>query len=447
MTPALLGLTLAAPLCGPIDLETALALAAIRNDAVSIRRAEQEVALAEVAVANALQIVPDSRITLLLGPAPRAEGNVLSSPDSNRRPFYQVAPFGRVDLEIVQPLFTWGRLDAMSDSATAGAEARSFLVRDELARVQERIVRLFWAEALARRLLATVADVEEALSEAQRRVDQSLARSDGEVVPADRYRIALFQGLLRQRGADARRGLDLARIGLAASLSLPPEDLRLQPTELQAPAAPTASGGEARSRAEAHRSDLQALAHAIHSKEAEIRAEEAAALPQIFVGGFLSYSYAPNRTLQTNPWVSDYFNEFGAGVALGVRQDLAIPRLTARAGRARAELATLEQQHQALRAMVGAEVDSGLAEVRAADERLEAARATLSSGRSWFRAATLDFAAGLADGRDLVEAYAGYVESQAAFAQAMYAVRVALGHLDLVTGDLPVSGNPACTLH
>jgi outer membrane protein TolC len=97
--------------------------------------------------------------------------------------------------------------------------------------------------------------------------------------------------------------------------------------------------------------------------------------------------------------------------------------------------------------MVGAEVDSGLAEVRAADERLEAARATLSSGRSWFRAATLDFAAGLADGRDLVEAYAGYVESQAAFAQAMYAVRVALGHLDLVTGDLPVSGNPACTLH
>ena len=446
MISALLGLALALPVCGSIDLETALALASARNDAVSIRRAEQDVAVAEAALARALRIAPGSSMTLLFGPAPRAEGNVVSSPDSNRRPFYDVAPFGRVDLEIVQPVFTWGRLDAMAEAADAGVEARSFLVRDELARVQEGVVRLFWAEALARRLLATLSDVEKALSEAQERVDRSLERSDGIAVPADRYRIAVFQGILRERATSARRGLDLARIGMAASLSTSAEGLSLRSAELE-DRAPTLPGeGEATAAAEERRNDLQALARAIRSKEAEVRMEEAAALPQFFVGAFLSYAYAPNRALQTNPWVHDYFNELGAGIALGVRQDLAIPALVARAGKARAELAALERRRDALRTLLRSEVASVLAEARAALERMEAARSTLSAGRSWFRAATLDFAADLAEGRDLVEAYAGYVESQAAFAQATYEARVARAHLDLVTGALPVLSEPPCTL-
>jgi outer membrane protein TolC len=325
-------------------------------------------------------------------------------------------------------------------------EARSLLVRDEIARVQEGVVRLFWAEALARRLLATLSDVEKALSEAQGHVERSLARSDGVAVLADRYRIAVFQGILRERATSARRGLDLSRIGMAAYLSTSADALTLQPAELDDRAMPLPGEGEARAAAEERRSDLQALAQAIRSKEAEVRMEEAAALPQFFVGAYLSFAYAPNRALQTNPWVHDYFNEFGAGIALGARQDLAIPVLVARAGKARAERAALERRRDALRTLLTAEVASVLAEARAAQERMEAARSTLNAGRSWFRAATLDFAADLAEGRDLVEAYAGYVESQAAFAQATYEARVARAHLDLVTGALPVLGEPPCTL-
>ena len=445
-TIAALLLAVAPPPCGAIGLETALVQAALRNDAVSIRRAELEAAWAEVAVAGALRIVPDSSVTLLLGPSPAAEGNVVSSPDSNRRPFYQVAPFGRVEVNVIQPVFTWGRLDAASEAAKAGAEARSFLVKDELARVQERIVRLFWAEALARRLLAIAAEVERALSDVNRRVDRSLERADGEITPTDRYRIALFQGFVRQRTSDARRGLDLAHAGLAATLALPVERLQVAGASLEAPEAPVPAAGEARSRAEEARSDLQAIGRAIRAKEAQVRMEEAAALPQFFVGGYFAYSYSPNRTLQTNPWVNDYFNELAAGLVVGVRQDLAIPSLIARATKARAELETLARQRDAMRTLVEAEVNAGLADLHAAVERLEAARATVSAGRSWFRAAGLDFAVGLADARDSIDAYAGYVESQSWLAQATYEVLVARGRLDLVTGAPPAPGEATCEL-
>jgi outer membrane protein TolC len=436
----------ASPACGPLDLETVLSLAATRNDEVAIRRAELEAARADVAMANALQIVPDAHATFLVGPAPGARGNVVSSPDSNRHPLRNLAPFERVEVDVVQPLFTWGRLDGTSDAALAGAEGRALMVQDDLARVQERIIRLFWAEALARRLLAIAADVEQALAEADRRVARSLERSDGEITPSDRYRVALFRGSVRQRTADARRALSLARTGLAASLSLPVERLSLEETRLEVQDESIPSAEEARLGAEASRRDLKALGFAIAAKEAQIRVEEAAALPQIFVGGRLAYSHAANRDLQVNPWVPDYFNEFLAGFAVGVRQDLAFPLLAARASKARAEKAAMERQREALSGLVIAEVNGALADLRAAADRLEAARGTSSSGKSWFRAASLDFSAGLIDPRDLVEAYAGYVESQVWLAQASYDVLVARSRLALVTGALPVAGEPRCDL-
>jgi len=436
----------ALPACGALDLDATLSLAAVRSDEVAIRRAELAAAKADVALAAALRIVPEANATVLLGPAPAAHGNVVQSPNSNRNPFRDVAPFERVEVNVVQPLFTWGRLDAASEAARAGARARSLLVEDQLARVQERIVHLFWADALARRLLVIAGDVERALVDVDRRVAASLERGDGAITQTDRYRIDHFHGLVRQRTVDAQRGRDLARAGLAATLSLPPERLTLKESALEVQDEPIPDADEARVRAEAHRPDLRALGDAITAQEAKIRAEEAAALPQIFVAGIFAYSFAPNRDLQTNPWVRDYFNELVAGVAVGARQDLAFPLLLAKAAKARAEKATLDKQRDALRDLVAAEVDAALADLRSAEGRLAAARATLSSGKSWFRAAGLDFSAGLTEPRDIIDAYTGYVESQVWYTQAAYDLLVARGRLALATGELPRQGEPTCDL-
>lgn len=435
----------ALPACGPLDLDTALSLAAARSDEVAVREAEVAAAEVDVALARALRIVPSASATLLLGPTPEAHGNVVQS-DSSSRSLAGLGPFGRVDLAVVQPLFTWGRLDAASEAARAGVKARSLLVRDQLAAVQVRIVQLYWGEALGRRILEIAADVEKALQEVDRRIDASLKRADGTITPADRYRVDHFHGVVRQRKADAQRGRDLARAGLAATLALPAERLALEEAPLEAGEEVVPEATAARTLSQRRRSDIQALDQAIAASEAEVRAEEAAALPQVFLGGTFSYAYAPNRDLQLNPWVHDDFNLLAFGLALGVRQDLAFPLLRARAEKARAERATLERQRTALARLADAQVDGALADLRSAGDRLAAARATLSSGKSWFRAAGLDFSAGLIEPRDLLDAYAGYVESQAWLAQAVYDVLGARARLAAATGELPRGGEPRCEL-
>lgn len=443
-TLAALALT-AASGCGPIDLDAAISLAASRSDEVAIRESAVAVAQADLALARALWVIPSGSAILLAGPAPAAHGNVLNSPNSNRS-FTDLGPFGRIDVQITQPVFTWGRLEAATDAARAGLRARSFMVDDQLAQVQARIIQLYWGVALARRTLDIAGDVERAMVEVDQRIDTSLARGDGAFTQADRYRVNHFHGVVRQRKADAKEGYDLARAGLSATLRLHPENLVLKEAALE-PADEPVPGAEAvRARAAANRPDLKAIGEAIAAREAEVRAAEAEVKPQIFLGGLFGFAYAPNRDLQTNPWVHDDFNFLSIGLAVGARQDLAFPLLLAKADKARAERAELERQRDALLELVTAQSDAVLADLHAAADRLVAARSTLSSGRSWFRAAGLDFAAGVIDPRDLLDAYTGYVESQAWFAKASYDVLVARARLALVTGELPRKGEPLCDL-
>ena len=110
----------AAPACGPLDLDTALGLAIERSDEVAIKESEVVAAQADQALARALRIIPSATATVLTGPSPEARGNILDSSNSNRS-LTGTRPFGRIDVQVIQPLYTWGRLDAASDAASAGA--------------------------------------------------------------------------------------------------------------------------------------------------------------------------------------------------------------------------------------------------------------------------------------------------------------------------------------
>jgi outer membrane protein TolC len=430
-----------APPCGALDLDEVLALALERSDEVAIQQAELATARADEALARALRILPSATATLVTGPAPRARGNVVLSTDSNRS-LAGLRPFGRVDVQLLQPLYTWGRLDAASDAAEAGVRAREELTQDTTSQVQLRAVQLYWGIALARRLLAIAADVEKALEEADKRVTQALAEGSGEVTQSDRYRVDLFRGALRGREAEAQRGLDLARVGLAATLGLPPERLLLADADLPLAEGDLPDPAAARGAAERQRPDLRALDDALAARDAELKAERAAQLPQFFAAGLFTFAYAPNRDPQFNPWVHDDFRTLTVGAVVGLRQDLSVPMLSARAQKAAAQKATLERQRAGLARLVEAQVEGGVAEVRATRARLLAARDAVGAGRALFRAVGLDFAAGLIEAKTLLESYALSVESQIAVAQAAYDLKLARARLAQATGEPPKTGRP-----
>jgi outer membrane protein TolC len=434
----------AIPPCGPLDLDTALGLAVTRSDEVAIKQAELTSAHADEALARALRIAPSASATVVTGPSPEARGTITDSPNSNRS-LAGLRPFGRIDVQVIQPLYTWGRIDAASEAARAGVDAREFLVQDTTNEVQFRVAQLYWGVSLARRLLAVAEDVKGALAQADEHIRQELARGDTDISLADRYRVELFRGVVNGRTAEAQKGLELAQLGLAATLGLPAPKLRLKEAPLDPTIADLPDRDAVLAAALRQRPDLAALGDAILARDAEVKAEKAAAKPQFFAAAQFTFAYAPNRDVQLNPWVHDPFRDLSLGAVLGFKQDLAIPMLSARAQKAMAERATLERQQAGLIRLVEVQVDGALAELKAAQARHVAMQASLGSGKALFRSTGLDFAAGLEDAKTVISSYTLYVESQVQAAQAAYDLVVARARLQLVTGAAPRKG-VACEL-
>ncbi len=449
MLVALLALTVAAPTCGPLDLQTAQALALARSDEVNIKRSEQMAAEADRAVAEAIWFLPEFYANIPVGVVPGAklqtgpngqkdQNNITAIESGSNRGLTDLGGFVRVEVNALQPLWTWGRLKAATDAAAAGAEARKFLVDDTGNAIRTRVLQLVMGIRLATRLLAIGADVQSALKEADARVQKSLKANDGEITPEDRYRIEIFRSQLTQRIADGERAVEVARVGLAATLALEPQQVQLRddplpdtsqirPVDLQA----------ALADAEAMRPDLKALDKGILAKEADVWASRAELFPQLGLVGQFAYSRAAGRDTITNPYVGDYFNALTIGAALAIRQNLSFWTIITRTNKKDAELQTLRKQRAGAVRGIRVEVETASADLNAAITKREASAKAVAAGRSWFRSATLNFGVGVADGRDLIDAYRGYAEAQYGDAQATFDLLAAQARLDQVTGRMP----------
>ncbi len=442
MLVALLALTVAAPTCGPLDLQTAQALALARSDEVAIKRSELAAAEAEKGFATAIRFLPEFSANVPVGVVPGARlkdptnGNDITQIDSgSNRGLTDLGAFIRIEVNALQPLWTWGRLDAANDAAAAGVRAGKFQVDSTANEIRARVLQLVMGIRVATRLLAIAADVQKALKEADARVQKSLKANDGEITPEDRYRIEIFRSQLNQRIADGERELRVGRVQLAATLAMEPNRLQLldeplpDTSQIRAPEPATAVA-----EAEQQRPDLKALDQGILAKEADVRASRAELLPQLGIIGQFAYSRAAGRDTITNPYVGDYFNALTIGAALGIKQNLSFWTVITRTNKKEAELNTIRKQRAGLARLIQVEVETAVAELSAAITKREAAAKAVAAGRSWFRSATLNFGIGVGDGRDLIDAYRGYAEAQYGDARATFDLLAAQSRLEQVTG-------------
>ena len=435
------------PPCATLDLASALELATRRSDEVAIKEAELQSAAVDQSLAKAVAYLPGATATFITGPVPGAHGDVVQATDgTTNRSLNDLSVFVRLDVSAVQPIWTWGQLTAARDAANAGYTARSMLLKNQVSQVQLRIIQLFWAQAFARKLLGIAGDVEVSLKQVNDKIEEELKNPDSSITTEDRYRVKLFSSELASRKADAEKGLELAQIGLAATLAVDPGSVQFDSPALETGGPDLPPMPKLIADAEAQRADLAALDAAIHAREAEIRADQAAMLPAFFVAGQFSVAYAPNRDLQTNPWVNDPFREVGGGVVLGARQNLALPLLWEQVEKAKAELEVMHAERKGLARLIDVEVESARTEAATAQTKLAAAQQALSAGKNWFRAAALGFGIGTEDAKALLEGYQGYVQSQVNLASASYDLLVARAKLDQLTGAPLSHGEGKCVL-
>jgi outer membrane protein TolC len=369
-----------------------------------------------------------------------SELDPLFSPDKTTD-LDDLGPFVRVDIQLEQPIYTFGKLDLGVAAARDGLAARRAALRQQRAETILEVKRLFYAYQLTRELLRLLREIHADFAEAVEKAEERLTAEEGTVTQADVLKLKL--GLARmtrqiltleqqQRAALAgyRRSL-----GLPADANVQPADAPLQP--VQVARLPALSRLE---KVAFERPEWRSVEMGLKSRDKRVELARRKWYPDIFVAGLLRYAYAPGRADITNPFLYDPYNMLEGGLFVGVRQGLDFAVTAAEIEQADAEAARLRAQQHAARLGLPVEIRNAYFEYRERAEALKVAQQERQQSRALAAITLANFRLGLGEARDVLEALGFYAAGGSEFHRAVHDYNLAVARLSRALGREIVPG-------
>jgi outer membrane protein TolC len=342
--------------------------------------------------------------------------------------------FGSAQIDITQPIYTFGKIAHARGAARAGLDAQRALADEAAGDLAVDAAKAYWGVKAARELGAMLDDgieeIDKALAQLQDDSGGSKSKGKGkpEVSIQDRQRVAVLLAEARVQRADAAQAESEALAGLRALTGVPDADLddtQLAPVDRPVPS---------RAAAE-HRP--QALAARTGALAADELAQMATSqyFPDVAVVASGVIARAQGVDDPPSAFANDPYNRSGAGVVVGLQWTLEPWTVAARVAKARADARKAHAQSEL--AAIGAryDADNALADATAAHDKVAAAAQGEQAARTWLASVLQAEAIGTAESRDLADAYIAWFQMRARWAQAVFQWNVAVVRLDRAAGE------------
>ena len=392
-----------------------------------------EVAMAKKDQADAARY-PQIELTAVVGPSPRARGTVVDSPDRKDSPTINNV-FEIVEMTLVQPLYTFGKISSFREAADAGVRVDRAKVEEKASDVILRIKELYYGRLLTSDLLSLIDEISEDLDKAIEKTERQLKADAPGVDEVDLYKLKAFRGEALRNRYETQKGFDLATAALRTFAGLDPG----QPLELDAKgldAAPRQAEPEEQAIGTALdlRSEMNQVRAGLKATEALVRAEESNLYPQFFMGVNGYYAQAGNRTRQQNPFAYDPLNDRYVAVVLGLKYNLDFGITRGKIRAAQAEHLRVQETKQFAEQGIPLQVRKAHRELAEAKESIQATEEGWRNARKWLVAAKANFDLGVGEARDLGQAVEAYAKLRAENFKGMYNYNLALANIEHATG-------------
>lgn len=425
--PGLVSLAAAAPPKLTLDQVIAKALASPKAAMAASDTAAAQARVEEAAAAR----MPRARATAFgtISPEIRCRNPecTLTEPQNFALRFSGL--FGSAQIDITQPIYTFGKIAHARSAARAGLDAQRALADEAAGDLAVDAARAYWGVKTARELGAMLDDgideIEQALAGLE---DRSGGTGKPDVSIQDRQRVAVLLAEARIQRADAMQAESEALAGLRALTGLPDADLddaQLAPVERALPA----------------RADAEHRPQAVAARAGALAAGELAEMaqsqyyPDVALVGSGVIARAQGADDPPSAFASDPYNRSGVGLVVGLQWTLEPWTVRARVQKARADARRAHAQSDL--AAVGAryDADNALAEATAAHAKVEAATQGERAARTWLASVLQAEAIGAAESKDLVDAYIAWFQMRARWAQAVFQWNVAVIRLGRAAGE------------
>lgn len=340
--------------------------------------------------------------------------------------------FGSAQLDVTQPLYTFGKITHARRAARAGLDAQQALADETAGDLAVDAARAYWGVKVARELGYMLDDGIDEVAKALKGIDDKAADAP-EVSIQDRQRIAVLLAEAKVQRADAQMGELQALAGLRALVGIPDADVDKDELAAIDHAVPAVASGDRRPQAVAARSGATAADELAKMATSQY-------YPDVALVGSAVIARAQGVDDPPSTFANDPYNRSGAGLVLALQWTMEPWTIKARADRARAEAHKARAQ-SALAAM-GASYDAqtALAEVAASHAKVAAAADGEKAARTWLASVLQAQAIGTGEAKDLADAYIAWFGMRARWAQAVFQWNVAVVRLGRASGEFRAGG-------
>lgn len=375
---------------------------------------------------------PFSEFTATAGVAmaPTLRGQPTFSPNTDVTLSSSMALAWQTAVEGVVPLYTFGKLGHARSAAAAQTKTGEFEVRKEINETKLLVRKAFYAVQLARDALALIRDAAGLIDSHLRKM---LEAGEGEVDEINLLRLRAQRADLDARAADARKQEAAAMAGLRFLTGLTePFDIPNEP--LRPVTYSLAPLSQYLSAARLFRPEINMAAAGVTARRELLRLERARYLPDLGLALGARWSYAPEVTDQTNPFVRDGANflYYSFGVVLRYKLDF-LPQ-AARVDQAAAQLREMEATERFALGGVGQQVEEAYAEVSNTRDKLDATARAARFAQQWLIRVQQGIEIGTMDEEDLVLPAKEYALQKFAQMAATFEFNVAYAKLAQSTG-------------
>lgn len=416
-------------------LQQLIRMAVDTNPEMAEIRSEISAARADLAQAEA-GYYPQLDTMTIIGPVenarrPRVINGRITDPSAENA----VGIFGRTDITLSQPLYTFGKLPNLKEAAQHGVKANELKLSQKQNEIVLRIKELYYALVIAGEGIEAAKGATEYFDEARSKMSRLLEIGASNVIESDLYRVDTYRAGVIRSSSEAEKGVKITYYALKSLCGIPADqEFEVADKTLTVAESTPSEAEDFVKRALADRPELRQLDVAIEARKRTVEAAKSDLYPSFFAAFHGSFAGAPGRQAFHNPYISDDFNHVEAGVVIGLTWHFDFGITRGRIAKERAGYEQLTHTKANARLNIPIEVIKYYHDAREWRTAIDAYQKAASASRKWVVAALTNFDMGTGTADDMLRGIERYGESQGKYLEALFNYNMALAQLDYATG-------------
>lgn len=376
--------------------------------------------------------LPTATLTLLLSPITAARGNAVDGDTDGD----DLGIFSKGDLQVIQPLYAFGRLRNEIRAARQGLLAREAATQKARHAVIFAIKELYYNLLLSHESKALLDDSQENFGKALETIEERLENDEGNATEQDLLRLRIGVASVTKELLTLERAIAVTRLALKRHLGLASQaPFQLEKTKLDTISIALKPLDFYLNQVQAHRPEIAQLEAGLASRQARLEAARSQYYPAVFLAGGFEYSVAPNRDDQDSPFAND-FNFFnGPGIALGVRWQVDFWQTRSKVAERAAEVKRLTAQKAAAASGTALDVERRYLEVQEFQQKVASAQRARKAARALLVATLANFQLGVGEGKDVFEGLGLYTRVVGDYYKTLRNFNIAVARLTQATGQ------------